>query len=386
MKKLLFDLSVCQPVKSGKYHGGGVYGYIVFKGLVEKLGNAVVAYYNKKRFLDEEIGQLITEKKIEVYDGDGCSIVEAAEKSKAVVFYSPLYSKEHLALLDKPIKGLVTIHGLRNLEMNRDKYEYLYQSNISGIIKCLMKQTPYYHKLENQYWKDKERLFNSRNFNIVTISEHSKSSILYHYPSLLSERINIRMSPSSSINDYDNIQPYNAEKYYLIISAGRWIKNAYRAMCAFQKLTERLPGFEGKLYVVGLPKTTAVYKKFKNNNRIVFFDYVDRPTLESLYKGAYAFLYPTLNEGLGDPPIEAMKYGTPVITSSFGAVSEVCGEAVLYANPYSVEEIAMRIISLEDKVIYEKYKFAGLNKYVVLRKRQDTDFRELLSDIIKMLD
>lgn len=57
--------------------------------------------------------------------------------------------------------------------------------------------------------------------------------------------------------------------------------------------------------------------KIKNKSHFVLLEYVDNNVLESLYKGAYALIYPTLNEGFGYPPLEAMKYGTPVLSSPF---------------------------------------------------------------------
>lgn len=385
MKKLLYDLSVCQPIGGSKYHGAGVYGHIVFKELANKIKSHIVAYFDKNRFMDEDVLKTIKDNNIPVINAKEMTLLEAANLYENCSFYSPLYSPTHNQLLNTPIRGLVTIHGLRNLEMNRDCYEYLYEKNIKGKFKCLLKQTPYYKKLCDKYWLQKKKLFTSDNFDFITISEHSKASICYHYPFVDMERVSVRMSPSSSIGNYKDIKPYSSEKYYLLISAGRWIKNAYRAIKAFESTIERFPMFEGKMYVVGLSKNTEVYKKIKDKSRFVFFDYVDRNTLESLYRGAHTFIYPTLNEGLGDPPIEAIKYGVPVITSTFGAVSEVCGDSVLYVNPYSEKEIAMRILSLEQEQLHNEYSMRGLKRYEMLRKKQDNDLRLLIEDIISML-
>ena len=59
--------------------------------------------------------------------------------------------------------------------------------------------------------------------------------------------------------------------------------------------------------------------------------------LVSLYQKATALLFPSLTEGFGIPPLEAMQLGCPVVASDGGAIPEVCGEAALYVSPRDVE-------------------------------------------------
>ena len=63
--------------------------------------------------------------------------------------------------------------------------------------------------------------------------------------------------------------------------------------------------------------------------------------------GAKIFLFPSLYEGFGLPPLEAMACGTPVVTSSTSSLPEVVGDAALLADPYNVREIAAAIARLE---------------------------------------
>ena len=68
-----------------------------------------------------------------------------------------------------------------------------------------------------------------------------------------------------------------------------------------------------------------------------------------------------------------MKYGTPVISSPFSSIPEICADSVLYANPYSPEEIAMRILQLENDLIYNEYKVKSINRYKYIERKQKTD-------------
>ena len=71
-----------------------------------------------------------------------------------------------------------------------------------------------------------------------------------------------------------------------------------------------------------------------------FFGFVPDRTLAALYRLASVFAFPSLYEGFGLPPLEAMACGTPVVTSRISSLPEVVGDAALLVDPYSVEDIA----------------------------------------------
>jgi len=82
-----------------------------------------------------------------------------------------------------------------------------------------------------------------------------------------------------------------------------------------------------------------------------------------LYSGALAFVYPSLYEGFGLPPLEAMACGTPVLTSNVTSLPEVVGDAGLLVDPYNVEAIAHGIRRLvEDSALREELKRKGLER------------------------
>ena len=382
MGRILFDLSVCQPNGSGKYHGGGVYGIIVFKALAELYHSYISVYLDVNKFISEEALNIIKKYNIKKYDSSIFTLKDVVVKEEFSILYSPLFKTEYLAIKDIPI--LLTIHGLRALEMNRDKYEYLYSRSIWSFLKSFLKHINFiYYYLHKRYLTQYSFIEKNNNIDIVTVSEHSKYSILSFYANV-GKDIEVYYSPSTCCLDISTIQPYANYKYYLLVSANRWLKNSYRAILALDQLFS-----EGKInasvIVLGLKKNSFIMSKIKNKSHFVLLEYVDNNVLESLYKGAYALIYPTLNEGFGYPPLEAMKYGTPVLSSPFSAITEICGDSLIYFNPYSIHEIKNRLLYLDNKDVMNDYSLRVIEKYEKIAKRQAEDLDKLVNKIVSYL-
>jgi hypothetical protein len=90
-------------------------------------------------------------------------------------------------------------------------------------------------------------------------------------------------------------------------------------------------------------------------------------------------MYPTLNEGFGYPPLEAMKYGTLCACSANSATTEVCADAVLYFNPYDETEIGIRILQSFDKDICEEKIEKMRVRYDQVRQKQNHDLDVLVN-------
>jgi glycosyltransferase involved in cell wall biosynthesis len=87
--------------------------------------------------------------------------------------------------------------------------------------------------------------------------------------------------------------------------------------------------------------------------RILFTGRVADADLAALYSGARAFVFPSLGEGFGLPPLEAMRCGTPVVCSSAPALPEVVGDAALLVDPLDVEALiaALRDVINDDALV-----------------------------------
>jgi alpha-1,3-rhamnosyl/mannosyltransferase len=103
-------------------------------------------------------------------------------------------------------------------------------------------------------------------------------------------------------------------------------------------------------------------------SRTVLTGYVPRKDLPALYSGAAVFVYPSLYEGFGLPPLEAMACGTPVITSNVSSFPEVVGDAGIMVDPYDVKRLRDEI----ERVLEDSSLRASLGSRGLARAKQFT--------------
>jgi glycosyltransferase involved in cell wall biosynthesis len=134
---------------------------------------------------------------------------------------------------------------------------------------------------------------------------------------------------------------YALSDYVLAVGETRPYKNIRRLIEAFAQA--RLDGV--RLAVVGSANrfdadTRNRPAELGIADRVVFLGRVPDADLAALYAGALCFAFPSLFEGFGIPPLEAMACGAPVIASSSTSIPEVCGDAAVYFDPASAEEMS----------------------------------------------
>ena len=182
----------------------------------------------------------------------------------------------------------------------------------------------------------------------ITVSEFSKREIIEFYET---KSDNISVVYNSTSDMFKNIQKGYPDKYILAVSSLNYQKNFHSLIKAFNLLQNQ----EIKLYLVGsINKNFAdqeLIKDIENNKNIIFKGRVDDNELVTLYSNAVCFVYPSLYEGFGIPPLEAQSCGCPVICSNAASLPEVGGvDSVLYVDPYSVDDIKNQIdILLSDE-------------------------------------
>jgi len=89
--------------------------------------------------------------------------------------------------------------------------------------------------------------------------------------------------------------------------------------------------------------------------------FVENDALPMLYRAATVFIYPSLFEGFGFPPLEAMACGTPVLCSTRGALGEVVGDAAATVDPEDVTALTKQLAALaSDPALRGKLRVAGL--------------------------
>ena len=159
------------------------------------------------------------------------------------------------------------------------------------------------------------------------------------------------------------------EKYFLYVGNAYPHKNLERLLEVMSNVKCSAKGGSNvQLVLVGAED--YFYKKLKQKvkeigleENVVFYGEATRKELEILYKNAIALVFPSLMEGFGLPAVEAMNQGCLVLASDIPVFHEVLGEAVVYFNPYNVEDIASKLESiLKEPQKYESFKVKGLDQ------------------------
>lgn len=110
-------------------------------------------------------------------------------------------------------------------------------------------------------------------------------------------------------------------------------------------------------------ETTAQIEGLGLNGDVRFADAPGDEDLANLYRGAVGLVFPSLYEGFGLPPLEAMACGVPVLTSNVCSLPEVVGDAAVLVDPFDVEGITEGIRRLtEDNVLRDQLRRKGLDR------------------------
>ena len=374
--KLLFDITATQPIGSNKRHGGGKYGEIVIRRMLER-SVPLVCYYDSSLWLNPETEELIKSSNVRLIDIKGRTIDEVVNESGCNTIFSalPKYDLLHY----HGCRVIFTIHGLRTLETPADSYCFYYKN--TGWRQWLQffakKFVPKFYRERLRNYKLKEWM--SDNFQMVTVSNHSSYSIKTYFPEFKDKNIPVFYSPSTSSER--NITRKYSEKYFLMVSGARPEKNNLRAIKALDYLFSNGYLDDLNVKITGV-KSGDIYRyKIKNIERFDFLGFVDEEELDQLYHDAYSLIYPSLNEGFGYPPLEAMHYGVPVLASPFTSIPEVCEGAALYFNPFSVEEISARILTIFNEEVYEEYSKRAKLQYCKITAKQQMDLDALIDYI-----
>ncbi len=194
---------------------------------------------------------------------------------------------------------------------------------------------------------------------IITVSEFSKQEIVEY----------LKILPDHICVIHEGIDPHFASladaivappkeiggksldaPFILALGAGDPRKNTLAVIRVYGSRWRDFPNQE-KLVIVGLRdwQASAAYQLVRElglTDRVLFAGYVSEELLAWLYTSSRCFLYPTLYEGFGFPPLEAMACGVPVITSDSTSVSEIARDAAILVDPSSEEAIGNALVRL----------------------------------------
>ena len=259
-------------------------------------------------------------------------------RERADLFHAPHYVLPPLT----PCRSVVTIHD------------------------CIHLRFPQYlpNRLGYAYARASMWVATHRSARILTVSEASKRDILEYFDvpeskiTVIYNAIDERFSEEPAADEVMRVR----ERYQLndpfILYAGniKPHKNLERLIEAFHMIRKGELEFV-KLLIIGdeISKYAALRRtvhRYKLHKHVRFFGFVPDNTLAILYRLARVLVFPSLYEGFGLPPLEAMASGTPVITSNVSSLPEVAGDAAMLIDPYETDAIAgaMRRVLMDDRL------------------------------------
>lgn len=281
---------------------------------------------------------------------------EWSENIPVINFQCPIYSLKEQIVLPMKIPRcdfflsphynipVLPIKAKKRIVIIHDVYHLAFYNKLTGMQKL------YARAMINLAARLSDR--------IITVSNFSKSEIV-KYTHVVDSKIDIvycgydftKFIGTSNEENHKIRNKYNLPgKYFLFVSNIKPHKNLYNLLSAFKIILEKDEKY--KLVVVGeykklITADEEVFKLIISDSNLkkntIFTGYVDAHELISIYKMAEALIFPSFYEGFGLPPLEAMACGCPVIASNAASISEACGDAALYFDPYSIENIAAKI-------------------------------------------
>lgn len=237
---------------------------------------------------------------------------------------------------DSSINTIVTIHDL---------IPYIMPETVGkGYLKRFLRDMPY---------------IISQAAGIITVSEYSKKDILRFFPEFPEEKIFV--TPLAANTTFKPLDKNLCKKhikdnfkvedpFILYVGGFSKRKNVKELILAFKHVKPSL-NKNYKLIIAGSLRDEGIsLKNFVESeglsDSIVFTGFIEDSFLPTLYNAADAFVYPSLYEGFGLPPLEAMSCKTPVITSNLTSIPEVTSDAAILINPHNIDELSSALVTL----------------------------------------
>ncbi|MDA1060340.1 MAG: glycosyltransferase family 1 protein [bacterium] len=274
-------------------------------------------------------------------------VISDVKREGVDIFFAPS-SYITPALLPHHIKTIVTVHDLV-------AFLFPNRHNKKAVI------------LEKLFLKRALK----RADHIITVSQNTKKDILNKFKY---ERDKIDTVYCSAGDDFkpvekDSLTSFIAKtnlpkNFFLAVGTLEPRKNYTNLIKAFAKFREKHPSYH--LIIVGKEgwEFQDIYDEIRENQitkKVHILGYLSGKSLVGLYNLAKGLVFPSLYEGFGIPPLEAMKSGCPVIASYSSSIPEVVGDSALLINPENPIEIANAMLKLANsEELCEKLRNKGL--------------------------
>jgi len=249
--------------------------------------------------------------------------------------------------------------------------------SVVTIHDCIHLMFPQYlpNRLALTYARTSIRMAAKRATRVLTVSESSKRDIL-RFVDLPPEKIDVIYN---AFDERFGVEPREEdvvrvrERYQLhdefVLYAGnvKPHKNLERLITAFHLVRQR--GLDHlKLVLIGddISRYSALRRavhRYQLHQYVRFLGYLPEETLAVMYRLSSVFVFPSLYEGFGLPPLEAMASGTPVVTSNVSSLPEVAGDAAILVDPYDPDALADAMLRvLTDESLRKNLRRRGIER------------------------
>ena len=235
------------------------------------------------------------------------------------------------------------------------------------IHDCIHLRFPQYlpNRFAYAYARSSLWIATHRSNRVLTVSDASKRDILKYFRvpegkiDVIYNAIDERYGETPPPDEVERVRErYQLNAPYVLYAGNiKPHKNLERLIEAFHMLRQDPDLAHVKLLIIGdeISKYATLRRavhKYKLHKHVRFFGFVPDKTLAVLYRLARVFVFPSLYEGFGLPPLEAMASGTPVITSDVSSLPEVVGDAALLIDPLDPAAIAdaMRRVLMDSEL------------------------------------
>lgn len=195
---------------------------------------------------------------------------------------------------------------------------------------------------------------------VITVSEQTKRDLvrMMGFPeskiTVIPLAANEAFHPVSQPQTEETVTRYGLQpcRYLLHVGTVEPRKNLLRLFRAFERMSRADPQGPDLVFVGGSGwRNQEFYRAVETSpvrSRVHLMGYLPEQDLAALYSGSLATVYPSLYEGFGLPPLEAMACGAPVITSNTSSLPEVVGDAALLVDPTDVRAIEAALVRVKD--------------------------------------
>jgi glycosyltransferase involved in cell wall biosynthesis len=289
--------------------------YIIFTGN-EQVGSADWAYPNVKVIGDH----LIPSESIKNHWWEQVWLPRLAQRYAIDILHSPA----NIAPLFYKGKSIINIHDLCFV-VNPQWYSFAFRTLYNFVIPQLAKRAT----------------------KVITNSNNSKNDLLQYFK-LPAEKVSLvywAVDDVFSLPQPDD-KPVGAkiqDDFILYVGSLEPRKNINVLIESYEKLRHDFPAIKTKLILIGgeSPLFASVQLKAREfRDDVIFKGFVTDQELGEFYRNARLVAYPSLYEGFGLPPLEAMASGTPVVTSSTSSIPEVVGRAAVLVDPRNRDQLA----------------------------------------------